>query len=166
MEDLVQITSIDTHTCLCPPDIEGVNCEVVIKDLYADSPCVNGGACVISGDKRQNYTFLSCTCPPNFTGRNCTLNITSSSVAVTSTPLFETSTVFSTSLVANSSLVTQGLSTLSVITTAVTSSVPKTSSQMITGTSSSQDLEMSPAMSSQQLSVSVLTSKLVTLLSS
>ena len=151
------------HIHVCVPDIEGVNCEVVIKDLYADSPCVNGGACVISGDKRRNYT---CTCPPNFTGRNCTLNITSSSVAVTSTPLFETSTVFSTSLVANSSLVTQGLSTLSVITTAVTSSVPKTSSQMITGTSSSQDLEMSPAMSSQQLSVSVITSKLVTLLSS
>ena len=44
MEDFVQITSIDTHTCLCPPDIEGVNCEIVIKDLYADNPCVNGGA--------------------------------------------------------------------------------------------------------------------------
>ena len=154
---------INRYTCLCPPDIEGVNCEVVIKDLCADNPCANGGSCLRSGDKRRNYT---CTCPPNFTGRNCTLNITSSSVAVTSTPPFETSKVFSTSLVANSSLVTQGLSTLSVITTAVTSSVPKTSSQMITGTSSSQDLEMSPAMSSQQLSVSVLTSKLVTLLSS
>ena len=153
---------INRYTCLCPPDIEGVNCEVVIKDLCADNPCANGGTCVRSGDKRRNYT---CTCPPNFTGRNCTLNITSSSVAVTSTP-FETSKVFSTFLVVNSSLVTQGLSTLSVITTAVTSSVPKTSSQMITGTSSSQDLEMSPAMSSQQLSVSVITSKLVTLLSS
>lgn len=154
---------INRYTCLCPPDIEGVNCEVVIKDLCADNPCANGGTCLRTGDKRRNYT---CTCPPNFTGRNCTVNITSSSVAVTSTPSFETSKVFSTALVVNSSLVTQGLSTSSVITTAVTSSVSKTSSQMITGTSSSQDLEVSPAMSSQQLSVSMITSTSVTLLSS
>ena len=154
---------INQYKCLCPPDIEGVNCEVVIKDLCADNPCANGGTCLRSGDKRRNYT---CTCPPNFTGRNCTVKITSSSVAVTSKPFFQTSKVFSTSLVANSSLFTQGLSTSSVIATAVTSSAPKTSSQIITGTGSSQDLEMSPALTSQQLSVSMITSKSVTLLSS
>ena len=155
------VDEINKYKCLCQPDTEGVNCEAVIKDLCADNPCANGGTCVRSGDKRRNYT---CTCPTNFTGRNCTVNITSSSVAVTSTPPLQTSKVFSTSLVASSSFATQGSSTSSISTTVVTSSSPKIS-QINTGTSSSQ--EMSPAMSSQQLSsVSMMTSKAVTSLSS
>ena len=36
---------INEYKCLCQPDTEGVNCEIVIENLCADSPCANGGTC-------------------------------------------------------------------------------------------------------------------------
>lgn len=83
-------------------DIEGVNCEVVIKDFCVDNFCVNGGICLRIGDKCWNYI---CICFLNFIGRNCIVNIILLFVVVILILFFEISKVFFIVLVVNFSFV-------------------------------------------------------------
>ena len=60
------------YQCRCEPGYTGVNCDVKVDQCRMNTPCKNGGTCLIDPSNEDQY---QCVCPPGFSGVNCESNI-------------------------------------------------------------------------------------------
>lgn len=65
---ILDTTSGQPHSCVCPPHVTGSRCEAVLPFCQSDS-CLNGGTCL------ETPTRFQCMCGPYSTGERCELDI-------------------------------------------------------------------------------------------
>ena len=64
------ITANGRSICVCPVDYYGPRCGIK-KTACSDSPCQNGGFCLLSDEHMISYRPYTCICEEGFSGERC-----------------------------------------------------------------------------------------------